>query len=159
MTLRPRHTQHRGRCATGEDTTFDQALFADGIELSLIGLGVVFFVFVLLVVAVRVLDRIESITSESGKSEPARPQPRAAATEAPPAAVPVTPAPSDDARTAAAIGVALALAEAGAGVSRVARTPFVAASRAIGNAWVTAGRSREMANRNAGPPVRTRARR
>lgn len=150
----PRQIRFRGRCATGDDTTFDEEILEDGLRLSLIGMGVVFAVLTLLAVSIKVFERIDSLIPEEGAAGTPEIDSNQAVT-AP--AVSATPASSEngDAKAAAAIAVALALAEADRDNSSTGLTGGL--SRASANIWVAAGRTREMANRFTGQSFRTRS--
>ncbi len=148
--MRPRQNWFRGRSALGDETTFDQEVLTDGIRLSLIGMGVVFAVLSILALAIKAFDRIDSIIPEQGSAEPKTASATAVApttetTQQPDSA-------SDDVLTAAAIGVALALAEIEGPTSPVSSRT----ARSATNTWVAAGRGREMSNRTASQPMRTR---
>ncbi len=121
-------------------------MLTDGLWLSLIGMGVVFAVLSLLALSIRAFERIDSLIPEGGstvdtEAQTAEPAPVASGEAALPG--------SDDATTAAAIAVALALAETGGDASSTMTLPSGSRAASATNTWVAAGRGREMANRLA----------
>ncbi len=149
---------------TGDTATSNAELLENGLWLSLIGMGAVFAVLSILAISVKTIERVEGLLTQSPAedSAPSRPAPRPAATPARPAELAPEPTPAqavdqgDDALTAAAIGVALALSE----VERSSTgTGSAAAHAASSNAWVTAGRSRELSRRTPPQPLGARIRR
>ncbi len=130
--------------------TFDEELMRDGLELSLIGMGVVFSVLSVLAVFIKIFDLVDArmtagdapgLTAGTGS-------PSVSATASPAAAIPEP----DDSETAAVIAVALALADAERGQSAgAASNPM---HQQTGSSWLSSGRSREMASRMIGQPRR-----
>ncbi len=139
---------------TGDAATFEKDAMLDGLELTAVGMGVVFAVLAILAISIKIFDRIESMVP-SGKTagEATGSAPKAAPEVRPTTALPMT---SNDAETAAAIAVALALADSEQ--VRSAAIPPSGSRASSSGAWLTTGRNREMSRRMPGQPARNRGR-
>lgn len=138
------------------DATFNEDLLLDGLELSLIGMGVVFVVLSVLAISIKVFDRIDAMLPADAPAAVASGTARmpVSATSARADAAIAAVSEPDDAQTAAVIGVALALADAERGIASRSTSPLVRQPGA--GSWVSTGRSREMTRRMTGMPRRGR---
>jgi sodium pump decarboxylase gamma subunit len=130
----------------GDNVTFDEELMRDGLELSLIGMGVVFAVLSVLAIFIKAFDLVDA-RIPAGDTPSIASSGSSAQISTPPSPAPAIPEP-DAAETAAVIAVALALSDAGRRTSASPGRPPASGS------WVSTGRSREMSSRMIGSPRR-----
>jgi sodium pump decarboxylase gamma subunit len=136
---------------TGSIATFDEQALSDGLQLSLFGMGLVFIVLSILAVAIKIVEKVESMMpGDSLASAPAAPPRREPASAV---AKKVERNPGD-AEIAAAIAVSLALTEQPLTSAAAITAPRERTSTE--SSWIAAGRARAMAGRIVGAPAKGR---